>query len=95
MFEGNCSDLRIGLPMQSLRHTSLRLSVFIEAPPEAIDRVMAAHEIVRQLVDGSWLTCFAWFRRAAPSFSDVERVGRAQPLALTVRSLEAGIIYNW
>ena len=64
VFEGNGGDLRIGLPMQSLhdgqalRHTPLRLSVFIEAPPEAIDRVMAAHEIVRQLVGGGWLHLF-------------------------------------
>ena len=64
VFEGNGGDLRIGLPMQSLhdghalRHTPLRLSVFIEAPPEAIDRVMAAHDIVRQLVGGGWLQLF-------------------------------------
>ncbi|MEO5607791.1 MAG: DUF2309 domain-containing protein [Polaromonas sp.] len=64
VFEGNGGDLRIGLPMQSLhdgqalRHTPLRLSVFIEAPPEAIDRVMATHDIVRQLVDGGWLHLF-------------------------------------
>ncbi len=47
VFEGNGGDLRIGLPMQSLhdghtlRHTPLRLSVFIEAPQAAIDSVMA------------------------------------------------------
>ncbi len=64
VFEGNGGDLRIGLPMQSLhdghtlRHTPLRLSVFIEAPPEAIDSVMAAHEIVRHLVDHGWLHLF-------------------------------------
>ena len=61
VFEGNGGDLRIGLPMQSLhdgrelRHTPLRLSVFIEAPREAIDAVMAAHTIVQQLVGNGWL----------------------------------------
>lgn len=64
IFEGNGGDLRIGLPMQSLhdghslRHTPLRLSVFIEAPRAAIDTVMADHEIVRQLVGNSWLHLF-------------------------------------
>ncbi len=52
---------RIGLPMQllhdgrTLRHTLLRLSVFIEAPRAAIDTVTAGHEIVRHLVgNGRW-----------------------------------------
>jgi uncharacterized protein YbcC (UPF0753/DUF2309 family) len=64
VFEGNGGDLRIGLPMQSLhdghtlRHTPLRLSVFIEAPRTAIDTVMAGHEIVRQLVGNGWLHLF-------------------------------------
>jgi uncharacterized protein YbcC (UPF0753/DUF2309 family) len=64
VFEGNGGDLRIGLPMQSLhdgralRHTPLRLSVFIEAPRKAIDTVMAGHEIVRQLVGNGWLHLF-------------------------------------
>jgi len=61
VFEGNGGDLRIGLPMQSLhdgaqwRHTPLRLSVFIQAPQEPIDRTVAAHATVRQLVDNGWL----------------------------------------
>lgn len=64
VFEGNGGDLRIGLPIQSLhdgqrlRHTPLRLSVFIEAPREAIETVMAGHEIVRQLVNHEWLHLF-------------------------------------
>ena len=61
VFEGNGGDLRIGLPLQSLhdgrelRHTPLRLSVFIEAPRAAIDAVMAAHPVVQQLVGNGWL----------------------------------------
>ena len=64
VFEGNGGDLRIGLPMQSLhdghslRHTPLRLSVFVEAPRTAIDTVMAGHRIVRQLVGNGWLHLF-------------------------------------
>lgn len=64
VFEGNGGDLRIGLPMQSLRdgqtlrHTPLRLSVFIEAPRVSIDTVMARHETVRHLVEHGWLHLF-------------------------------------
>ena len=64
VFEGNGGDLRIGLPMQSLhdghtlRHNPLRLSVFIEAPREAIDAVMAQHAVVRNLVHNGWMHLF-------------------------------------
>lgn len=62
VFEGNSGDLRIGLPMQSLHdgqqwvHTPLRLSVFIEAPREAIDGVLGKHAHVGALVDNGWLS---------------------------------------
>ena len=75
VFEGNGGDLRIGLPVQSLhdgrtlRHTPLRLSVFIEAPRAAIDAVMAGHEIVRHLVGNGWLHLF----RIDPETSAVEQ----------------------
>ncbi|MFO0687415.1 MAG: DUF2309 domain-containing protein [Myxococcota bacterium] len=61
VFEGNGGDLRIGLSLQSLhdgrqwRHTPLRLSVYVEAPREAIDAILAKHERVRQLVENEWL----------------------------------------
>lgn len=64
VFEGNGGDLRIGLPMQSLHdgkrwmHTPLRLSVWIEAPPEAIAQVVATEETVRRLVEGAWMHLF-------------------------------------
>jgi uncharacterized protein YbcC (UPF0753/DUF2309 family) len=64
VFEGNGGDLRIGLPLQSVHdgerwvHTPLRLSVFLEAPCDAIDRVIARHETVRRLVDNEWLFLF-------------------------------------
>ena len=64
VFEGNGGDLRIGLPMQSLhdgqmlRHMPLRLSVFIEAPREAIDAVMAQHAVVRDLIGNGWMHLF-------------------------------------
>ncbi|MEO9150158.1 MAG: putative inorganic carbon transporter subunit DabA, partial [Burkholderiaceae bacterium] len=61
VFEGNGGDLRIGLALQSLhdgerlRHTPLRLSVFIEAPRKMIDRIVDRHDVVRQLVEHGWL----------------------------------------
>jgi uncharacterized protein len=68
------------LPIQSLhdghtmRHTPLRLSVFIEAPRAAIDAVMASHEIVRQLVGHGWLHLF----RIDPETSAIERHDHGQ-----------------
>jgi uncharacterized protein YbcC (UPF0753/DUF2309 family) len=64
VLEGNGGDLRVGLPMQSLHdgkrwmHEPLRLSVFIEAPEAAMDKVIAQHELVKQLVDNGWLHLF-------------------------------------
>lgn len=64
VFEGNGGDLRIGLPLQSVHdgqrwvHTPVRLSVFIEAPCEAIEGVLAKHDHVRALVDNEWLFLF-------------------------------------
>ena len=75
VFEGNGGDLRIGLPMQSLhdghtlRHTPLRLSVFIEAPRAAIDAVLAGHDIVRHLAVNGWLHLF----RIDPQSNAVEQ----------------------
>ena len=66
VFEGNGGDLRIGLPMQSIhdghqwRHQPLRLSVYIAAPKAAIEKVIADHETVRQLVNNNWLFLFCW-----------------------------------
>ena len=64
MFEGNGGDLRIGLPLQSLHngerwmHETLRLSVYIDAPAEAIAEIASRHEVVRQLIDNNWLYLF-------------------------------------
>jgi uncharacterized protein YbcC (UPF0753/DUF2309 family) len=64
VFEGNGGDLRIGLSLQSLHdgerwmHTPLRLAVFIEASRAAIDRVLAKHRKVSELVDNEWLHLF-------------------------------------
>ena len=64
VFEGNTGDLRIGLSRQSVHdgerwmHTPLRLSVFIDAPREMIDAIIARHPTVRRLVEHQWLYLF-------------------------------------
>ena len=86
VLEGNGGDLRIGLPLQSLRdgrnwmHEPLRLSVFIEAPQDPIDHVLSRHAVVRELVENGWLHLFridddgtAFLRRPDGRWQDTER----------------------
>lgn len=64
VFQGNGGDLKAGLPWQSVHdgerfvHEPLRLSVFIEAPEAELNRVIARHANVRQLLDNGWLYLF-------------------------------------
>lgn len=64
VLEGNGGDLRVGLPLQSLHdgerwmHEPLRLNVFLDAPKSEIDRIIAKHELVRELVENRWLYLF-------------------------------------
>ncbi|HET9133603.1 MAG TPA: DUF2309 domain-containing protein [Gemmatimonadales bacterium] len=75
VMEGAGGDLRIGLALQSVhdgetwRHEPLRLSVFIEAPAEAIDGIIARHEMLQQLVGNEWL----FLHRIDPATGDVTR----------------------
>jgi uncharacterized protein len=61
VFEGNGGDLRIGLSRQSLHdgerwvHEPVRLTVIIDAPQQAIDRVIQKHEVLQQLLNNGWL----------------------------------------
>lgn len=61
VLEGNGGDLRVGLPLQSVHdgqrwvHEPVRLSVFLEAPHDAIDAIIDRHQLVSELVDGGWL----------------------------------------
>ena len=64
VFEGNSGDLRGGLAMQSVhdgkqwRHQPLRLSVYIAAPREEIERIVIKHQHVADLVNNQWLFLF-------------------------------------
>ena len=63
--QGNGGILRPGLPWQAVHdgarpaHEPLRLSVLVEAPTEAIERVLARHDAVRRLFDNGWLHLLA------------------------------------
>ncbi|WP_291863746.1 DUF2309 domain-containing protein [Bradyrhizobium sp.] len=65
VLEGNAGDLKVGLPWQSVHdgtrfvHEPLRLNVFIEAPEDALNRVIEAHTSVRQLFENGWVSLFA------------------------------------
>jgi len=65
ILRGNGGDLATGLPWQCvhdgerLQHEPLRLAVFVEAPRHRIDRVLAAHANVRELVENGWLSLTA------------------------------------
>ena len=63
--EGNTGLLRVGLPWQSIHdgeryvHDPLRLSVWIEAPREAMTEILKRHAGLRSLFDNRWLHLFA------------------------------------
>ncbi|MFA9460712.1 YbcC family protein [Thiohalorhabdus methylotrophus] len=94
VLEGNGGDLRIGLAKQSLHdgndwvHEPLRLSVFLEAPREEMDRIIEANEMVHNLVSNEWLHLFqieddgtVWRRHPEGSWvSAPEGVGSAAAL---------------
>ncbi|MCK0165728.1 DUF2309 domain-containing protein [Marinobacter sp. S6332] len=68
VIEGNGTDLRIGLPLQSVhdgtywRHEPLRLTVLIDAPRERIQAIMKRQPDVARLVKNEWL----WLHRFLP-----------------------------
>lgn len=59
--EGNGSDLRIGLPLQSVhdgtcwRHEPLRLTVVIDAPADRIEAAVGRQPDVAALVENAWV----------------------------------------
>ncbi|GAA0838949.1 YbcC family protein [Marinobacter szutsaonensis] len=61
VIEGNGTDLRIGLPIQSVhdgrlwRHEPMRLTVVIDAPEARIRAVLEKHADVAALVNNHWL----------------------------------------
>ncbi len=64
VLEGNGGDLRVGFALQSLHdgnnwiHEPIRLNVLIEAPQGEMDDIISRHDLVRELVDNSWIHLF-------------------------------------
>lgn len=60
VIEGNFSDLKIGLPLQSISfrdqilHEPRRLLVVIYAPTKRVDDILLKHPEVKSLFDGDW-----------------------------------------
>jgi uncharacterized protein YbcC (UPF0753/DUF2309 family) len=65
VLEGFTGDLRIGLPWQSINggdhflHEPKRLSVVIEAPKAAMNKILDKHTNVKELCDNGWMQLFA------------------------------------
>jgi len=74
VFEGNGGLLRAGLPWQSIHdgeryvHEPLRLSVYIQAPREAMTDILRRHDKVRTLFDNRWLHLFALDEAGQPAW---------------------------
>jgi uncharacterized protein YbcC (UPF0753/DUF2309 family) len=93
VFEGNGGDLRIGLARQSLHngqrwvHRPLRLTVVIEAPRGMLDKVIADHATVSDLVLNGWLHLMridsdcanTLERRTAEGWQPVPAIDQAAP----------------
>lgn len=65
VMQGNVSDLKIGLPLQSVSdgknfvHEPMRLLVVIEAPRDRIEYIIKKHESVSKLVLNEWIRLVA------------------------------------
>ncbi|PTX43725.1 hypothetical protein C8P64_2257 [Christiangramia gaetbulicola] len=64
--QGNGGDLKMGLPLQSLRqtdtemyHQPLRLSVMINAPVARISEILSRNENLKMLLDNEWIYLLA------------------------------------
>lgn len=65
VIEGSSGDLRVGLPWQSVhdgqeyQHNSVKLTVVINAPTEAISAVLHKHPSIKDLFDNDWIYLMA------------------------------------
>ncbi|HEY6082788.1 MAG TPA: putative inorganic carbon transporter subunit DabA, partial [Chitinophagaceae bacterium] len=65
VMQGNGSDLKMGLPLQSLMktddevfHNPIRLSTLIQAPKRFITQILASDEKLKGLLDNGWIYLF-------------------------------------
>ncbi|WP_338356029.1 DUF2309 domain-containing protein [Yeosuana marina] len=62
VLQGNGGDLKMGLPLQSLKqtdqemyHQPLRLAVFIQAPIDWVNSILSRNENLKNLLDNEWI----------------------------------------
>lgn len=98
VMQGAASDLRIGLPLQSLcnadklQHEPMRLLALIRAPLTSIDAVLQAHPEVRQLVANRWIRLVAlnptdllfYEARDCQQWDQIDPQGQAMTKHLTI-----------
>lgn len=61
VMDGHGSDLRTGLSTQSVEiHEPVRLLMIVEAGPERLTAIVAAHPSLRRLVTNGWLRLVSW-----------------------------------
>jgi uncharacterized protein YbcC (UPF0753/DUF2309 family) len=80
VMEGHASDLRTGLPWQTVdMHEPVRLTIVIETDGEKLRRVLDSLPAVRRLVDNRWFYCAALdpAGRSIREIADGELVERA------------------
>ncbi|MFN2360644.1 MAG: YbcC family protein [Marinobacter sp.] len=81
VIEGNGTDLRIGLPLQSVhdgaywRHEPVRLTVLVDAPAERIEAAVRKNPDVEALVDNQWV----WLYRLTDQGRALYSKGHWQP----------------
>jgi uncharacterized protein YbcC (UPF0753/DUF2309 family) len=74
VMQGNVSDLKIGLPLQSVSngtefvHEPMRLLVVIEAPKERVGAIIEKHDSVKKLVVNEWIRLVAMDPKSKKSF---------------------------
>ncbi len=65
VLEGYSGDLRVGLPLQAVydgvkyQHEPLRLNCVIDAPVDAMNKILEKHASVRELCDNGWMHLLA------------------------------------
>lgn len=62
IMEGNLSDLKIGLPIQSIKrnstdftHIPLRLNVYIYTPISSVKEIIKKHDVLKRLIYNNWI----------------------------------------
>ena len=89
---GAAGDLRVGLPRQSTAigdrrvHEPLRLLVVVDAPRDRVEAIVARNEVLRTLLDGSWVHLVArgasgaWrWRTPGGGWADLDGIPVAAP----------------